>query len=112
MIFNEVDIYTCKFFGLSKDKKIKFISGKHKGKTSADFNTIDDLHDVTSYCFWILKQKDIPMVSKFGASSILKELFAKLSEIEKKIKKKVLKEQKNLQKETEELAKTTGKKYV
>ena len=112
MLFNDVDIYTCKFFSLNNDKKLKFMTGKHKGKIADDFNTITDLHHVTSYCFWILKGKDIPLVSKYFASAFLKEIASKYLDLEKKLRKKTIQSQNELKKETEDSTKIVGKKYV
>ncbi len=112
MIFNGVDIYACKFFSLNKDKKLKFINGTHRGKTVDDFNSITSLHHVTSYCFWILKNKEIPLLSKYCASQFLKELAPKFTELEKKLRKNTIQSQSEMKKKTEDLAKSAGKKYV
>lgn len=112
MLLNEVDIYSCRFFTLNKDKKLQFCGGAHKGKTVEDFNTIPDLHKVTSYCFWIMKKEDIPMHSKYAAAAFLKALIPKYKDMEKMVREKALEQQKKLKKKTQELTKTTGKKYA
>ena len=112
MIFNDVDIFACKFFTLTTDGKLKFIYGKHKGKTLEDFNTVSALHDVTSYCFWILKRKSVPIVSKFGAAAFLKSATPKFAQLEKELRKMAIDNQKTMTKKNEESAKTTGKRYA
>jgi len=112
LIFNDVDIFTCKFFTLDKEGGLKFVYGKHKGKGTGDFNTISDLHDVTSYCFWILKKKNVPVISKYCASYFLKTITPKFISLEKELKKITVKHQKEMLKKNEELAKATGKKYA
>lgn len=113
MIFNEVDIYACKFFTLNEDRKLKFIGGIHKGKCVDDFKTINDLHHVTSYCFWILKNKEIPLVSKYCAAEFLREIAeAKLIALEKVIRRQTIQYQDAMRKKNEESANETGTKYV
>jgi len=112
MIFNEVDIYACKFFTLNEDKGLKFYSGKYKGKTVDDFKDIQELKKVIAYCFWIIQKEDIPKVSKYTASYFLKSLTPKLMELEKIIRKMTIEEQKRMKKKTQELTKTVGKKYA
>lgn len=112
MIFNEVDIYTCKFFTINEDKKIQFYGGAHRGKTADDFKTIEDLKKIMAYCFWIIKKEDMPNVSKYCAAAFMKSLMPKFIELEKITRKIVIEEQKKLKKKTQELTKTTGKKYA
>lgn len=112
MIHNEVDIYQCKFIQLNKDKKLSFIGGVHKGKTPDDFNTIVDLHHVTSYCFWMLKDKGVPLISKYTASAFLKELAPKFVELEKRLKKKMLKHQSELEEQVKKTIKNPRKNHI
>lgn len=112
MIYKDVDIYACKFFTLNQDKKLQFYSGVNRGKTIDDYRTLPELQKVVAYCFWILKKEDIPPISKWLAAEFLKSLGPKFAELEKFTKKIALSKQKKLAKETEELVKTPGKKYV
>jgi hypothetical protein len=112
MLFNEIDIFTCKFFTLNKEGKLQFIYGKHRGKSVDDFNNVSELHDVTSYCFWILKKKNVPLVSKYGASAFLKAITPKFIILEKELKRITIKNQKEMLKKNEASAKTTGTRYA
>lgn len=112
MNFNDVDIYACRFFTLNEDKKLKFCGGAHKGKTVDDFSTLPELQKIVAYCFWILKKEDVPIESKYAATAFLKALTPKFVELEKIVRKKAINEQKKLKKKTQELSKTTGKKYA
>ena len=112
MMFNDVDIYSCKFFTVNEDKKLEFYSGKYKGKTIDDFKDIQELKKVIAYCFWILQKEDIPKVSKYTASAFLKALTPKFFELEKIVRKMAVDEQARLKKKTKELTKTVGKKYA
>lgn len=112
MKYKDVDIYECKFIQLNKENKLSFIGGVHKGKTPDDFSTITDLHHVTSYCFWMLKDKGVPLISKYTASAFLGELTPKLIELEKRLRKRVAKQQKELEEETKKSAKTPGKTHI
>jgi len=112
MIFNDVDIFTCKFFTLNKEGKLQFIYGKHRGKGVDDFKNVSELHDVTSYCFWILKKKNVPLVSKFGAASFLKAITPKFIQLERELKKITVENQKVMLKKNEESAKETGTRYA
>ena len=112
MIFNDIDIFTCKFFTLNSEGKLQFIYGKHKGKTVDDFNNVSELHDVTSYCFWILKEKNVPVVSKYCASAFLKIITPKFIVLEKELRKITIQNQKEMLKKNEDSAKQTGTKYA
>lgn len=112
MLFNDVDIFTCKFFTLTQDKRLKFQKGKHAGKTSDDFSTMNELHEVTGYCFWVIKKADVPLVSKYLASVFLAELSKKkFFELEKKLLVKLMDYQERKKQETEESVYETGMKY-
>lgn len=117
MNFNDVDIYTCKFFTLNNEGKLQFYGGAHKGKTVDDFKTIADLKKIIAYCFWIITHKDakgknMPIVSQYAATAFLKALIPKFNELEKITREKTVNEQKRLKKKTQELTKTTGKRYA
>ena len=120
MLLNGVDIFTSKVFSLTPDKKLKFTYGKHRGKTIDDFKKVSELHDVTSYCFYIVKGvntkgekvKEFNAVTKYVASVFLKELTEKFSEFEIKLRRIMIEDQKEKLKKNEESAKTTGKKYA
>lgn len=111
MIFNGVEIYSCRFFTVNSEKKLQFYKGKYIGKTIDDFNTIEDLKKLIAYCFWLLQKDDVPLATKYCASYLLKSLFVKFSELEKQIKEKAIGSQKAAKKETEKLVKTIGLKY-
>jgi len=112
MNFNDVDIYACRFFTVNENKKLQFCGGAHKGKTVDDFQTLPELQKIVAYCFWILKKEDIPMCSKYAATAFLKALIPKFIELEKIVRKKAIDEQRKAKKKTQELRKTTGKKYA
>ena len=112
MTFNEVEIYFCKFFTLNEDKELVFWCGKYKGKAAKDFTELKEILGAVNYCFWIIKKEDIKLVSKYTASAFLKQLTSKFTELEKRLRKVTIKEQKEMREKTEELAKTTGKKYI
>jgi hypothetical protein len=112
MKLNEVDIYSCRFFTLNEDKQLQFCGGVHKGKTAEDFTTAKELQRITAYCFWIINKEDIPIASKYAASYFLKSLTPKFLSLERGAKKKAIDKQRRLKQETEELTKTTGKKYI
>lgn len=112
MLLNNVDIYACKFFTLTEDKKLKFWSGKFKGKTIDDFTNVQEVKVVIAHCFWMLQFEGIPNISKYTASCFLKSLSSKLVKIEQIHRDKIIKEQERLRIETEELTKTPGTKYV
>ena len=112
MNFNGVDIYSCKFFTLNEDKKLKFYSGANKGKTVDDFKTIPELQKIIAYCFWIIKKEDTPIESKYAATYFMKSLTSKFIELENIVRKKAIAQQDKMKKKTEELTKTTGKKYA
>lgn len=112
MNFRDVDIYTCRFFTLNEEKKLKFCGGAFKGKTAEDIHTIPDLQKVVAYCFWIIGKKDIPVASKYAATAFLKSLAPKFTELEKLVRKLAIDEQKKAEEKTKELTKTSGKKYV
>ncbi len=111
MIYNDVDLYECKFFTLNKNYKIEFTKGEFRGKTPDDFNTVHELQRGVTYCFWILNKKDNPLVSKYMASAFMKELMPKLLQLESKLKNKVINRQQELAEETEEATKTVGIRY-
>ena len=112
MLYNDIDIYSCKFFTLNADKKLQFVGGVNRGKTADDFKNIAELKKVVAYCFWILSKEDVPWNSKYAASSFLKTLMPKFLELESLTKKATLHHQKKMKQETEEAIKTPGKKYV
>jgi len=113
MLYNGVDIFRCTIFTVDKDSgKLKFYSGSYKGKIADDFNTIEDIKKITAYCFWILTNKTMPLVSKYAASAFLRELSPKTAELELKIRNHTIDEQNRLKKETEESAKKIGTKYI
>lgn len=112
MDYNGVDIYACKFFTLNEEKKLQFYCGGFKGKTADDFRTIPELQKVIAYCFWLLSKEDIPPVTKYTASAFFKSLTPKISEMERVIRKRTIDEQTQLKEKTEQLTKTTGKKYA
>ena len=112
MLLNKVDIYTCKFFTLNEEKKLKFCGGIFKEKTADDIKNVKELKKVIAYCFWIISKDDVPKVSKFTASCFLKSLTPKIAELEKLVRKSAIEEQDRLIKETEELSKTPGTKYA
>lgn len=112
MIFNDVDIYSCRFFTVSEEGDLKFYKGKYQGKTIDDFKTLEDLKKIIAYCFWLMQKNDVPMSTKYCASFFLKSLNKKFSDLEKILRKKAIGQQESLKKKTEELTKTTGKKYV
>lgn len=112
MTFNGVDIYTCKFFTLNKEKDLVFWSGKFKGRSSKTFTKLDEILEVMNYCFWIIKKNDTPLVTKYLSSAFLKEITAKLWELEKRLKKKVIEDQKEKEKEAEESTKIVGQKHI
>lgn len=107
MMYKGVNVVPCKFFTLSDNGKLQFYVGKHKGKTSDDFTTIGEVHAGIGSCFWIIKQKKMPLVTLYLASEFLKELCLKATKLEQTFKK-MLDEQK---KETEEAIKTPGLRY-
>jgi hypothetical protein len=111
MDFNGVDIYRCKFFTLTEDKKLKFNRGVHIGKTLDDYNTVPELQKISAYCYWIFRQ-DVPVETKYCAGAFLKSMAPKYVELEKKLRDIVIKGQKALTEKTEELTKTTGTKYI
>lgn len=111
MIYNDVDIYECKFFTINKKHQIEFTRGEFRGKTPKDFNTIHELQRGVTYCFWILNKLDNPIVSKYMASAFIKELTHKLIDLENKLRKRVILIQKNLEEETTKSEKTIGTKY-
>ena len=112
MNFNDVDIYSRRFFTLNEDKKLQFCGGAHKGKSADDFNTAKELQKIVAYCFWIIKKEDIPIVSKYAATAFLKDLMPKFTNMERAVRKMAVEEQKKMKKKTQELTKTTGKKYA
>lgn len=111
MTYNDVDIYECHFFTLNENGKLKFTRGIFTGKTSDDFKTISKLREVFSYCFWMMNNKDTPLVSKYLASVFINELSPKIFEIEKRLNKKLIADQKKLKQKTEESVKTAGTIY-
>ena len=82
MNFNDVDIYSCRFFTLNEDKKLQFCGGVNRGKTVDDFNTIPELQKIMAYCFWIIKKEDTPIESKYAATYFMKSLMPKFIELE------------------------------
>lgn len=110
--FNDVDIYTCKFFTLNEDKELSFWGGKYKGKSARDFTNLRELLGAINYCFWIIRKEDVPMVSKYTASAFLKELTPKISELEKRLRYFAINEQKELAQKAEELTKTSGRRHI
>jgi ABC-type microcin C transport system permease subunit YejB len=84
----------------------------NRGKTVDDFNTIPELQKIMAYCFWIIKKEDTPIESKYAATYFMKSLMPKFIELEKIVKKKAIAQQAKMKKKTQELTKTTGKKYA
>jgi len=111
MIYNNVDIYECKFFILNKSGKLEFTIGEFKGKTPDDFNTIHEIQRAVTYCFWIMNKQENKLVSKYVASAFIKDLTPKLLALEKKIRDLLIKNQKELEQETEESTKDVGTVY-
>jgi len=111
MMYKDINIFACKFFTLSKEGKLQFYTGKHKGKTIEEFKTIGDVHAGIGSCFWIIKQKNMPLISVYLASDFLKELCLKAAKLEKTFRPLIEEQQKKLNKETEETIKTPGLRY-
>ena len=112
MIYNDVDIYSCKFFTLNKDKKLQFAGGVNKGKTADDFNSPPELQKVMAYCFWIFRKPDIPWNSKFAATAFMRQLMPKFIKLEELTKKAAIRHENKMKKEVEDAIKTPGTKYV
>ena len=111
MDYNDVNIYECHFFTINNRGKLKFTRGTFIGKTAADFSSISKLREAFSYCFWIMHTKDTPLVSKYLASVFMNELTPKISEIEKKLNKKLRGMQKKLEEDTKNSTKVVGTIY-
>lgn len=111
MIYNDVDIYDCKFFTINKNGKIEFLKGEFRGKTPDDFNTIHELQRGVTYCFWILNKEENSLSSKYMASAFIKEMIPKLNELEVRIRERAVKYQEMLKKKTEGATKTIGTRY-
>lgn len=111
MIYNNVDIYGCKFFMINKSGKLEFTIGEFKGKTPDDFNTIHEIQRAVTYCFWILNKQENKLVSKYVASAFIKDLTPKLLKLESEIRNLLIKRQKELEEETEESTKKVGTVY-
>jgi len=109
--YNDINIYECHFFNINNAGKLQFTRGTFIGKTSNDFNSISKLREAFSYCFWIMHTKDTPLVSKYLASVFMNELTPKISEIERKLNKKLKGIQKKLKEETEQSTKVVGTIY-
>ena len=107
-----VDIYSCQFFELDSDNKLKFMKGRLCGRTPDSFKTLKEIKDVIRYCMWIVEQKDIPSVSKYAAISYHNQVNERLEYIEKEyrkhLRKQQIKEEQNLKKSTD----NPGRKYV
>ena len=111
MIYNDVEVYECKFFGVNLNQKLEFTKGVFKGKTPDDFNTINEIQRAVTYCFWVLNKKENSLVSKYMASAFIKELTPKFIQLEYKIRKKIIERQEELAEEAEESTKEVGTKY-
>ncbi len=111
MIYKDIEIYECKFFSVGKNKKLQFSVGKFKGKTADDFNSLTSLQEITAYCFWIINNKEVPIISKYLASSFISDLSVKMAQVEKKLWKKVSDKQDKLKKETKKSEKVVGTVY-
>lgn len=110
-----VDISMCKFFGLNEKKQLKFKVGKYNGKCVEDFKDLDlrEAHSCFGYCMWMLRDEEIPMISKHAAAQFMDQLIDDVfKQIPEKIRKIVIEEERRLAKETAEAVKTPGKKYI
>ena len=112
MEYKGIDIFHGEFFHLNSSGGLVFSRGKFQGKTAKDIVSLEDLHSCVSYCFWILKKKDVSLVGKYTASAFLADLAPKLAKLESRLGKKVRAEQEKAKKQTEEDVKRPGTNYV
>lgn len=106
-----VDIFHGEFFHLNKENKLVFSRGKFQGKCAKDIETVEDLHSCISYCFWILKKKDVSLVGKYTASAFIADLTPKLLQLERVLRKKTIASQEEAKKSTEQDIKRSGTNY-
>ena len=111
MTYNGLDIYACSFFALNRKGKLEFTKGTFRGRSIDDFNSVKDIQRGIAYCFWILNKDDNALINKYVASAFIKELLPKIIELEKRLKKRVVKQQKDLEVATEKSTKTIGTVY-
>lgn len=112
MLFNDVDIFACKFFTLTADKQLKFMRGKFINRTPEDFYTTYELHEAIGYCFWLLNNDSVPLVTKYLSSVFLSELSKKkMFDLEKKLHERIIQYQKQKNQETEDSVEDKGTEY-
>lgn len=112
MFFKDVDIFACKFFTLTPEKQLKFMRGKFINRTPEDFYTTYELHEAIGYCFWLLNNDSVPLVTKYLSSVFLSELSKKkVLELEKKLHEKIIEFQRDKTQETEDSIDDSGKEY-
>jgi len=86
-----IDIYHCTYFNIDSKRKLVFAKGSYVNKSPGDFKTINQIYNVTRYCMWILKQKDIDETTKYAAIVFMNRMNERFKRIETEYRK-ILKE--------------------
>jgi len=86
-----IDIYHCTYFSIDSKRKLIFAKGSYVNKSPEDFKTINEIYNVTRYCMWILKQKDIDETTKYAAIVFMNRMNERFKRIETEYRK-ILKE--------------------
>ena len=108
-----VDITMCRFFKINEKKQLQFKIGKYKDKCADDFTDFKEAHDCMGYCLWLVRDMEIPKITKHAAAQFMDQLYREVFQpIPEKIRKITITEERRLADETVEAVKTPGKKYV
>lgn len=82
-----VDIYHCEYFNIDSSGKLKFAKGAYVNRTPDSFKTINEIYKIMRYLMWIIKQKDLGEVTKYGAVVYMNRVNKRLQRIETEYRK-------------------------